>query len=156
MALTGTGSPAGGEGRHWAYAWLGRPYAAGTSDCATLVEDVLRARGVELRLPSRAAGQRGRDVQLAATAEQLAVPVEGQPREGDVVLMQAAGRRDDVGRHVGVWCEIAGVPHVLHCIADVGTCLHSLDARALAGRGFRVVGVYRARAPDGAPCGQPG
>ena len=134
----------GGDVEHWAYAWLGRPYDAVRHDCATLVEDVLRERfDVALRLPGRAAGQRGRDAQIAAAADR-AVPVE-VPREGDVVLMNAVGRRDGVGQHAGIWCDVAGAAHVLHCVADAGTCLHPLAG--LEARGYRVVKVYRALAP---------
>ena len=67
----------------------------------------------------------------------------GAPREGDGVLMAAAGRRHSLGHHIGVWCAVAGEPYVLHCLKGVGSILHpirDLDRRALV-----LEGVYRWR-----------
>ena len=69
---------------HWAESWLG--WADG--DCADLVRAVMLQRfGLAVPLPSaREAGVRGRDGQIAAAAEALALPVDA-PLEGDVVVM---------------------------------------------------------------------
>lgn len=121
--------------------YLGRPWSP-EHDCADLVVDVAREQlGVQVALPGRAASQRGRDAQVQALAGALCVPVD-RPAEGDVVLMRVVGRRRDVGHHVGVWCQPAGHgPHVLHCAAGAGTCLHAVAD--LAERGYEVTGVYR-------------
>lgn len=125
-------------GVHWAESWLG--WSDG--DCADLVRAVMLDRyGLDVPLPSaRAAGVRGRDGQIAATADALAAPVD-DPREGDVVVMRAAGRRRSLGHHVGVRCDVGGVPHVLHRLEGAGTCLHRLDG--LAAAGLEATGTYR-------------
>lgn len=126
---------------HWAEAYVGRPHVAGAHDCADLVEAVTAERfGRRLGLPGRAAGPRGRDAQVAALAGVFAAPC-AEPREGDAVLMRQAGRRRAVGHHIGVWCAPGGAPHVLHCLAGAGTCLHALGA--LPAYGLEAVGVYR-------------
>ena len=134
---TGHRPPAG----HWAEGYVGRPHVAGAHDCADLVEAVMAERfGRRLALPGRAAGPRGRDAQVAALAGVFAAPC-ADPREGDAVLMRQAGRRRAVGHHIGVWCAPGGAPHVLHCLAGAGTCLHALAA--LPAYGLEAVGVYR-------------
>ena len=123
---------------HWAESWLG--WSDG--DCADLVRAVVLERyGLAVPLPSaRAAGVRGRDAAIAASAEALAQPVD-DPREGDVVVMRAAGRKRSLGHHVGVFCDVGGVPHVLHRLAGAGTCLHRIDRLAL--HGLEATGVHR-------------
>lgn len=122
--------------------YLGRPYVPGRYDCADLVVDVAREQlGLEVALPGRAASLRARDAQIETLTTALAHPVD-TPAEGDVVLMRAIGRRHPVGRHVGVWVHPPGhPPHVLHCAAGAGTCLH--PAAGLDARGYEVTGVYR-------------
>ena len=132
---------------HWSEAWLGRPYGEGESDCAALVADVVAERtGRRLALPGRAAGLRGRDRQIAAAAH-AAVEAE-TPTDGDVVLMQLRDRRDGVGYHVGVYCELAAA-HVLHCLAGMGVCRHPVAG--IESRGYRVVGYYRFAPSDAVP-----
>ena len=125
---------------HWAETWLG--WSDG--DCADLVRAVMRDRyGLDVALPSaREPGVRGRDGQIAAAAVALAEPVD-DPREGDVVVMRAAGRRRSLGHHVGVWCDVGGAPHVLHRLEGAGTCLHRIDR--LGGHGLETTGTYRWR-----------
>ena len=124
---------------HWSEAYLPRRYAEGAYDCADLVADVQRERfGREVVLPSRALGVRGRDEQMRAMATAYARRAD-EPAEGDLVLMRAAGRRSDIGHHVGVLCLVDGRAHVLHC-RPVGTCLHPLDE--LERHGVELVGTY--------------
>ena len=126
---------------HWAEAYVGRAYIEGVFDCADLVVLVARERfGREIALPRHASGVRGRDAQIAALKGELATLADA-PAEGDAVLMRSAGRRCAVGHHIGVWCEAAGEPHVLHCLAGIGTCLHPI--RALGNHGLQATGVYR-------------
>ena len=122
--------------------YLGRPFLPGVYDCAVLVVDVSREQfGMRVRLPGRAASLRARDAQIAAFAAALARPVD-TPASGDVVLMRAVGRRRSVGHHVGVYYRPpGGQPHVLHCAAGAGTCLHPVAG--LEARGYEVTGVYR-------------
>ena len=131
---------------HWSSGWLGRPYSAARYDCADFAADVVAARtGVRVRLPGRAASIRGRVAQMGAEIDHGLAATDA-PVEGDIVLMRLAGRRG-AGNHIGVWCAVAGVPHVLHLPAGAGSCLHPLDA--LAARGWEAVGVYRlTEAPD--------
>ena len=125
---------------HWAESWLG--WADG--DCADLVRAVMLERfGLAVPLPSaREAGVRGRDGQIAAAAEALAAAVD-DPAEGDVVVMRAAGRTRSLGHHVGVFCDVGGVPYVLHRLAGAGAGLHRLDR--LDGHGLEATGIYRWR-----------
>ncbi len=124
---------------HWSEEYLARGYREGAYDCADLVADVQRERfGRDLALPSRALGVRGRDVQMRAMSSAYARPAD-DPAEGDLVLMRAAGRRTDIGHHVGVLCLVRGRRHVLHC-RPVGTCLHPLDG--LGRHGIELVGIY--------------
>lgn len=119
---------------HWAEAYVGRAYVEGIFDCADLVVLVMRERfGRNITLPAHAAGVRARDAQIAALKGSFAEPAE-MPREGDAVLMHAAGH------HIGVWCAI-GEAHVLHCLKGIGTCLHPV--RALPSAGIEAAGVYR-------------
>ena len=126
---------------HWAESYVGRPYVEGVFDCADLVVEVLReVFDREIRLPAHAVGVRARDAQIAALGGELATPSD-EPREGDAVLMRAAGRTRALGHHIGVWCEVTAEPHVLHCLAGIGTCLHAL--RALRAHGLELAGIYR-------------
>ena len=138
--------------RHWAEAYIGRPYVAGRHDCADFVADVLRERfGRTLVLPaygescSRApsgATVRAWDRQIAALKGVFAVRTTA-PREGDGVLMAAAARRRSIGHHLGIWCAVAGEPYVLHCLKGVGSIFHPL--RDLDRRALVLEGVYRWR-----------
>ncbi len=131
---------------HWAEAYVGRPYMESRFDCADLVVEVLRERfGRVITLPAHAAGVRAWDAQIAALKGGFARPLgPGEPpREGDGVLMRMTGRRRATGHHIGVWCEAAGAPHVLHCLKHIGACLHPLHG--LDRHGLETVGVYRWR-----------
>lgn len=127
--------------QHWAEAYVGRPYVEGRHDCADFVADVLRERfGRTLALPAHGAGPRAWDRQIAALKGVYARRTAA-PREGDGVLMTAAGRGRSIGHHIGLWCAVGAEPYVLHCLHGVGSILHpirDLDRRALV-----LEGVYR-------------
>ena len=127
--------------RHWAEAYVGRPYVEGRHDCAHFVVAVLRERfGREIALPAHGDGVRQWDAQIAALAGAYAAPTE-TPREGDGVLMAAAARRRSIGHHIGIWCAMGAEPYVLHCLRGTGSILHPL--RDLGRRALVLEGVYR-------------
>lgn len=135
----------GGELRtaHWSHAWLGRAWEPGRYECGDFAADVLRSRfGVRVALP-RGRGVRERDALAARLAGAVARPLApGEaPREGDGVLMRAAGRRAAIGHHVGLWCAPADRACVLHCMAGHGARLDAL--RDLPLRGLELAGIYR-------------
>jgi len=129
---------------HWAEAYVGRPYIEGRFDCADLVVEVARERfGRIIRFPAHGAGVREWDAQIAALKDDFARPLGPRetPREGDGVLMRMTGRTRAPGHHIGLWCDVAGTPHVLHCLKRIGSCLHALGA--LERHGLEMMGVYR-------------
>ena len=129
--------------RHWTEAYIGWPYVEGRFDCADLVVLVMREQfGRTIELPVHAEGTRARDAQIAALKDELATPV-ADACEGDAALMRATGRKRVLGHHIGVWCDAAGEPHVLHCIKGLGTCLHPV--RSLETHGLELTGCYRWR-----------
>ena len=135
--------------KHWAEAYVGRPYVEGAHDCVDFVTAVLRERfGRTLALPVHAATLKARDAQIAGLKGVYAVRVAPEapgapaaPREGDGVLMAAAARRRSLGQHIGIWCAVGGEPYVLHCLKGVGSILHPL--RDLDRRALVLEGVYR-------------
>lgn len=143
MTASGKSNAGPAPAAHWAESYVGRPYDGASYDCADLVADVMSERfGRKVDLPGRAAGIRGLDRQIADAAAQLADPVD-DPREGDLVLMRAAGRRSSIGHHVGICCWVAGRAHVLHARPGLGACLHPLDGLRL--HALELAGTYRWR-----------
>lgn len=134
---------------HWTEPYLMRA-CPDEWDCADFVRHVSAERfGLDVplpavRLPGRREdhGLRARDAQVLAGAERLADPVDA-PRDGDVVLMRALGRRRSLGHHVGVWCGLE-TPHALHLMAG---CAHPVltPIERLPRIGLETVGVYRWR-----------
>ena len=124
----------------WAERWIGHP----APDCAALVREVLAAEfGIDVALPSAPQGIRACDgaVDRGLNAG-LACPLtpDEAARDGDGVLMRAAGRINTVGHHMGLY--VAGPdPACLHWRAGLGGVLHRL--RDLRSRGLEVVGLYR-------------
>ncbi len=128
---------------HWAEAWLGRPWVAGEHDCADFVVEVLREQfGRALDMPVHAQSVRGWDRQIAALKSEYALPTIA-PQEGDGVLMHARGARRLRRYHLGLWAEVGGVAHVLHCHAGAGSILHPI--RDLGLRALALEGIYRWR-----------
>ena len=91
-------------------------------------------------MPAHGAGTREWDRQIAALKGVYARRTT-DPREGDGVLMAAAGRGRSMGHHIGIWCALGGEPYVLHCLKGVGSILHPL--RDLDRRALMLEGVYR-------------
>jgi hypothetical protein len=122
---------------HWSEQFVGLPYAQ--ADCAALAERVQRqVFRRDISLPGdRAVGLRGLSGQIDALKADYAEKVE-TPRDGDAVLMIARARL----QHVGVYCDIGGLPYVLHAVRNAGqTCLHRLCD--LPRYGLTVEGYYR-------------
>ena len=130
---------------HWTAAYLGRPYVEGEHDCADFTLAVMRERfGSGVLLPPHAAGLRGRDRQLRRHVADLAVPVRpDDARDGDALLMRAAGRAHSLGHHIGVYVSHPSGPHTLHCLAGAVSCLTPL--RDLDRIGLVMEGIYRWR-----------
>ena len=127
--------------RHWAEAYVGRPYVEGRHDCADFVAAVLRERfGRNLALPAHGPGVRAQDRQIAALKGVYARRTTA-PQDGDGVLMAAAGRARCIGHHIGIWCAVGAEPYVLHCLKGTGSILHPL--RDLGRRALVLEGVYR-------------
>ncbi len=129
--------------QHWAEAWLGRPWVAGEHDCADFVVEVLREQfGRALDMPVHAESVRGWDRQIAALREEYALPTI-TPQDGDGVLMHARGARRLRRYHLGLWADVGGVAHVLHCQDGAGSILHPI--RDLGLRALALEGIYRWR-----------
>ena len=129
---------------HWTDAYVGRRYVEGRHDCVDLVATVLRKHFARVwRPPPRAEGVRARDAQVAALAGEHARPLgPGETaRDGDGVLMRAAGRRRGIGHHIGLYVALPAGPSVLHCQRGLGTVLQPLAG--LETRGLEVAGLYR-------------
>ena len=137
---------------HWAEAYIGRPWIAGEHDCADFVVAVLREQfGLALALPAhepddgargRATSVRAWDRQIAALRADYAAPTDA-PQDGDGVLMCARGARRLRRYHLGLWADVGGAGHVLHCQAGAGSILHPI--RDLALRALDLEGIYRWR-----------
>ena len=126
---------------HWSQAYLGRPWEAGTYDCADLVRDVVRDRlGIEIALPSEREWRGMPPERVAELGAEWARAVAA-PREGDAVLMKVLGSRDSLGSHVGVFAPAGGAGWVLHNLAGHGVIFHPL-AR-LPRIHLELVGYYR-------------
>lgn len=124
---------------HWSQPYVGLPYRE--ADCAALAGRVQReVFGRELALPeARAPGLRTLSWQIEELKADYAEPAP-TPRDGDAVLMLARARL----QHIGVYCDIDGVPYVLHAVRNAGqTCLHRLCD--LGRYGLTVEGYYRWR-----------
>ncbi len=128
--------------RHWSDTWLGRAYDERTYNCAHFLAEVLAEQfGLALDLPDATGSLRGRDRQVAEVLTMHCERVTGAQREGDIVLAIAHGRRAEVGHHSGVLILPDGAPHILHCMAGLGSCRHPIGE--LPARGLIVHGHYR-------------
>lgn len=126
---------------HWSEGYLGVPYHPEQCDCADFVARVRRERfGHAVTLPGRARGLRALNEQLEGAVHLYATPTEA-PVDGDLVLLRLVGRPECIGRHAGVWCDVGGMGHVLHCTAAAGACRHPAAEMPLYG--YQITGVYR-------------
>lgn len=126
---------------HWSMNYLGTPYQLGDADCAALVCKVhhevfggVIPSATQVERLSSALGRTGQIQDGVAEFGQATT----QPIEGDVVLMMCRARPS----HVGVYCEIDGVPYVLHAMQNAGqVVLHKLSD--LEKVQLKVEGFYR-------------
>jgi hypothetical protein len=104
---------------HWSDAYLGRPYGSGDDGCAALCEAAQRdvfSREIEIPTEARARAASGEVGAVLRRHIQYYVHRTDAPRDGDLVVMSCGGRR----QHVGLYCELASGPHVLHALRNVG------------------------------------
>ena len=126
---------------HWTEAYLGRPWEAGSYDCADLVRDVVRDRlSVEITLPSEREWRRMPPERVAELGAEWTVATKS-PREHDAVLMRVLGSRRSLGSHIGVYAEVGLEGWVLHNLAGTGAIFTPL--RRLATVNLELVGYYR-------------
>ena len=128
--------------RHWTEVWIGRPYEAGHFECSHLVTQVLLLHyGVALKLPLPLMGSLAHSSRAwRRLADELADPVPAhRRRDGDVVHLCPIGH--PAAHHLGLFVMMETGGYVLHCAADVGTCLHSPEQ--LSGLGWTLRGYYR-------------
>lgn len=125
-------------GEHWSDAYIGRPYVVDEFDCAALAAEVAHAHfGQSVTLPQRAAGLRGTSRQIDDLQDDFAEPIS-EPQEGCPVLMRCRGTLS----HVGVYCEIAGEPWVLHAMRNAGHVVRH-RVRDLPRVNLEVVGYFK-------------
>jgi cell wall-associated NlpC family hydrolase len=110
--------------KHWAYSLIGKPWAPGGTgpdsyDCWNLVRHVFATR-YSIDMPEVRGGDFGIIENVAALKHAAEVsgwrPADGEPRDGDIVLMVGPE-----GRHVGVMIETAKGPRLLHADGHMGT-----------------------------------
>lgn len=129
---------------HWSTKYVGQPYVYGEADCGHLVMKVSREE-FGAQIPSdddliRVQSNLKLISQLQQTVSNLLCKVNS-PCDGDIVLMLCRGRPS----HVGVYCDIDGIPFVLHATKSAGqVVLHRIDYLPLAF--LSVEGYYRWKA----------
>ena len=123
---------------HWSDKFVGLPYDEKAFDCAGLAERVrLEVFGQELHLPSeRRPGPFGRSAQISQNIDDFAVQTF-TPADGDGVLLLIKGRL----QHVGMYCDIAGEPWVLHNNTGLGVTRRRV--RDLGKWGYKIEGFYK-------------
>lgn len=127
---------------HWSDAYIGRPYMAGSADCAHLAAEVRRevfhdASVATIERIERAASALGRVHQVEELAARHGRRTAA-PADGDAVLMLCRGRPS----HVGIYCLIGTDAYVLHAMANAGEAVrHRL--RDLPRVGLAVEGFYQ-------------
>ena len=130
---------------HWAFHYLGRPYAVGTAgpetyDCWGLVRAVMATRGA-IDLPE--VGVSEGDIRALISAFEAHPErarwrevTDGSATELDAVLMATARRPI----HVGLWVDVA-MGRVLHAARPLGVVAQSRVQ--LAASGYRIVARFR-------------
>lgn len=119
---------------HWSDGYVDIAHA--DLDCGELVERVLREQfgRTGLRFPRKGSADLAhRSGLIVGHAAEFAQPIEW-PVDGCGVLMFARGRR----AHIGLYCEIDGVPFVLHSDSVFGASVRTPLARLR----YKVEGWY--------------
>lgn len=121
---------------HWSDGYIGIPHAQ--LDCAELVERVLREQlGRDLHFPRRQSDNLFHRAGLITThARDFARPV-AEPFDGCGVLFLARGRM----AHIGLYCLIGGLGHVLHSDSAYGSSTRPPASRMVPPR-YRIEGFY--------------
>lgn len=133
---------------HWHEKYVGRKYDRETYNCGHLAIQVNKdefGRDISLVIatPDHHLSD---DEQIQSVKNIYAYRVE-TPQEGDGVLLMYAGKAS----HVGVYCLINNVPHVLHGLdSSKGVCLTKI--RKLSLLNMEVEGYYRFRTTDDENC----
>lgn len=124
---------------HWSDGYINIPHAE--LDCGELVERVLREQlgRADVTFPKKEREDLAhRSALIVEHAAEFARRIE-RPVDGCGVLMFARGRR----AHIGLYCEIQGVPFVLHSDALFGSSTRMPLSRLMAR--YKVEGWYEWR-----------
>ena len=125
---------------HWSEKYVGRSWSK-SYDCADLVAEVARDRfGVSIALPNERAWRRTAPEAVAVAAGKQAYETSA-PRDGDAALMRIRGNKMSIGSHIGIYCEVAGQPWVLHNLETIGVIF--TPKRRLIAYQLEIVGFYR-------------
>ena len=128
---------------HWAEKYVGRPWTE-EFDCAALVVTVQREQfGRDVEFPGYFDWRRTSPDKVVDLSRDVVYPVEGEPADGDAVLMKITGARRDLGSHIGVVAIVQGSVWVLHNLRGVGVLFHPLSG--VHRTQLAVVGYFRFR-----------
>lgn len=122
---------------HWTEAYIGRTYERGRYDCGSLAVDVLRevfnkdTPNLGERPPSLSETQAMIGHLLDARTHRVDEPFDGCAAEIRI------GERV---RHVGIYCVVNGVPHILHNIKKHGVILTKVNE--MPRFGWMIEGYY--------------
>ena len=127
--------------RHWAEKFIGRPYEAGSYDCADFVKSVMWEQfKKKIDLPSDRTWRGRTPQELVEWSHSLAEPTE-DPKTGDCVLMGVVGNRRSLGCHIGVYARSHGQAWCLHAIRKAGVIFCPISN--LVRLNMEVMGYYR-------------
>jgi len=123
----------------WPENYVGMAYDKKTNNCALFAERVQReVFGREIHLPIDSSFNYRTQARLIQSHKHIYAEPTDSPFEGDAVLMNGRGNTS----HIGVYCVVGGVAHVVHAMEKVGqVCLHRL--RDLEKYGLAVEGFYQ-------------
>lgn len=124
---------------HWTDQYIGVPYDSRTNHCAAFVVMVAQSQfNHKFELPTHdlPSGQSARAAMLQQEWFKVAMPNNGEPQDGDLVLMN----RGDLW-HCGIVAVLDGVPYALHCLRSAASVLTRLSR--VGELGFNLEGVYR-------------
>lgn len=124
---------------HWSDAYVGRPYIAGTGDCAALAQTIAwEVFRVQARLPiSHATSLREQTAQILSHKDALAERIES-PEDGCPALFVGRGRLC----HIGVMCWLANEWWVLHADKLAGAVVRQ-RLRDMTRIHFKTEGFYK-------------